>query len=312
VAGTFGNAPGYVARTSVARLNQDGTTDKTFKPLVVKADGAVADLGMVEVLGNGQILIGGDFASVNAVPRTGMARLNPDGSLDATFNAQIDIPGGSNIIVADGGEMNGRYPVLGSVFYNGADCGFFTRLTGTGALDPTFGPSGGQIPAPHVNLFNGWVRCGTHLADGRLVVGGDFTEIIDNSGAPPLVRRLACFTADGLVDHTFIANPGADDSIYAVHHQRKTSSQFLIGGAFTAYNGLVRNRLARVNPNGGADVGFDPGAGTNGSVRDIRNYDRNKTFIVGSFTTYNNISRRGIARIIRAGASNPGLLLLLD
>ena len=129
VAGHFGVVSGYIPCTGLARLNLDGIPDLSFKPVVVKADGSFPDLYMVEVLDNGQILIAGDFAKIDDAnhvmqPRTAFARLNADGSLDPTFNAQITIPGGSNIRVTAGGEMDGLYPVGGYVFYQGSPAAF--------------------------------------------------------------------------------------------------------------------------------------------------------------------------------------------
>lgn len=270
---------------------------------------------MVERDDDGKIFIAGDFAKIadaNRVmqPRSAFARLNPDGSLDPTFTAQINIPGGSNIKVNGGGEMSGKYPMAGYVLYQGAPAGFYTRLTSSGDLDPTFGPPGG--PAPHVNLFNGEVRCGTDIADGRVVVAGGFTAMIDGTANPPQVGRIARFTVDGLLDTTFVGNPGANNSIYVMERQWP-HSKILIGGAFTSYKGAVRNYLARINPDGSLDNSFNPVTGANGPVHAIayNNYIR-RARIGGAFTTYNNVSRPGIAQIFAsAGSFDPGLFLLL-
>jgi uncharacterized delta-60 repeat protein len=319
VAGNFGLVYGYTPRTGLARFNPDGTVDRAFKPIVVKADGSMPDLAMANVLDNGQILIAGDFAQVadaNRVmqPRSAFARLNADGSLDPTFNAQIDIPGGSNIRCVGGGEKNGKYDVGGYVYYNGAHCGFYTRLTSTGALDLTFGPTGGQTPAPHVNLFNGEVRCGYDTADGKLILGGDFTAIIDNSGSPPQVSRIARFTTNGLWDNTFLALPGANNPIYYMERQWP-GNKILIGGTFTSYNGVARNYLARINQNGSADASFDPGAGPNGPIYAIQWNDYwKRARIGGAFTTYQGVSRVKIAQVLASNGSVSGAvsLLLLD
>jgi len=316
VAGNFGNVYGYTPRTGLVRFNPDGTLDRSFFPLVVKADGAMPDICTLDVsCDDGKIMIGGDFAQIADAnramqPRTAFARLNPDGTLDPTFDAQITIPGGSNIRVNGGGGEDGLYPMAGYVLYQGANCGFYTRLTSTGALDTTFGPSGG--PAPHVNLFNGEVRCGTDQADGKVIVGGDFTQLIDGSGSPPQVGRLARFTANGLLDNTFVGNPGANDSVYDMQRQRP-GAKILIGGKFTSYNGVARNYVARMNPDGSLDNRFNPGTGANGPVYAIQwnDYIR-KARIGGAFTTYDGVTRMRIAQIFAGfGAFNPAIPLLL-
>jgi uncharacterized delta-60 repeat protein len=316
VAGHFGVGTGYVGCTSLARLNLDGTMDLTFKPVLTKADGSLPDLYMVERDDDGKIIIAGDFAKIadaNHVMqfRSGFARLNSDGSLDPTFTAQINIPDGANIKVNAGGKMGNLFPMGGYVLYKGSPAGFYTRLTSSGDLDPTFGPAG--APAPHVNLFNGEVRCGTDIFDGRVLIGGDFTAMIDGTANPPQVGHIARFTYDGLLDTTFAGNPGANNSIYVMERQWPYS-KILIGGTFTAYKGKVRNYLACINPDGFLDNGFNPVPGANGPVYAIAyNEYICEARIGGAFTTFNNVSRPRIAQIFANPCSfNPGLLLLLD
>ncbi len=316
IAGHFLIGPGYVACTSLARLNPDGMADTSFKPVVVKADGSFPDLYMVDVLDNGQIIIGGDFAQIRDAsyvmqPRTAFARLNADGSLDPTFNAQITIPGGSNIRVTAGGVINGLYAVAGYVFYDGSPSGFYTRLTSTGELDPNFGS--GKWLAPQVNLFNGEVKCGTDTADGRVVIGGDFTRMIDGSGSPPQLGHLARFSANGFLDQTFQAQPGADGPVYSLERTRP-GSNILIGGDFTSYNGVAWNYLARMKSDGSPDITFNPGAGPNGPVYTIQwdEYMR-RAGLGGTFTTYQGVSRPGVALIYMSSGlkSCPSIELLL-
>lgn len=40
----------------------------------------------------------------------------------------------------------------------------------------------------------------------------------------------------------------------------------MIGGTFTTYDGISRNRIARINPDGSLDSTFDPGSGMDGNV----------------------------------------------
>ena len=155
VAGNFGNVLGYTPRTGLARFNLDGSLDRTFNPVVVKGDGSFADIYMVDREDDGKIVIAGDFAKIadaNHVmrPRTGFARLNPDGFLDLTFDAKLTIPGGTNLRVTAGGKMDDLYPMAGYVLYNGSAAGFFTRLTSTGALDLTFAPSAPGAPLQYL------------------------------------------------------------------------------------------------------------------------------------------------------------------
>ena len=40
----------------------------------------------------------------------------------------------------------------------------------------------------------------------------------------------------------------------------QADGKILIGGGFTTIGGVARNRIARLNPDGSLDTGFDPNA----------------------------------------------------
>ena len=81
VGGGFTNLNG-LARSRIARLNEDGELDSTFQDGLVGADSSVLSIA---VQSDGKVVIGGQFSAVNGVTRAGVARLNPDGTLDDTF-----------------------------------------------------------------------------------------------------------------------------------------------------------------------------------------------------------------------------------
>jgi uncharacterized delta-60 repeat protein len=92
VVGNF-TVVGATARSNIARLNADGTIDSTFDPpdFIKLVSGYIRSLDTVSIRAvavqpDGKILVGGDFTSVNDVPRARLARLNADGSLDPTLN----------------------------------------------------------------------------------------------------------------------------------------------------------------------------------------------------------------------------------
>lgn len=77
---------------------------------------------------------------------------------------------------------------------------------------------------------------------------------------------------------------------------------------------MVRNRVARLNPNGSVDTTFNPGTGADGPVYDMDWDDYfGRVKIVGAFTSYQGVSRPGIAQLFAsAGSFDPALLLLLN
>src|SRR6185369_8291189 len=99
-------------------------------------------------------------------------------------------------------------------------------------------------------LDNGTLFPGTVLAiviqnDGKIVIGGDFTEV--NGVARTNIARIDQF---GNVDTSFTAN--ANGPVFSL---ALTFGQDVIaGGAFTSVNGTARFLLARVNTFGAVDT----------------------------------------------------------
>jgi uncharacterized delta-60 repeat protein len=89
---------GTVTRNLIARLNTDGTVDTTFNP---NADNTVVSIA---VQTDGKILIGGDFSTLNGgtVTRNRIARLNADGTVDTTFDPNVNSAVFSIAVQTDG------------------------------------------------------------------------------------------------------------------------------------------------------------------------------------------------------------------
>ncbi|MCC5840830.1 MAG: delta-60 repeat domain-containing protein [Opitutales bacterium] len=90
--------------------------------------------------------------------------------------------------------------------------------------------------------------------DGKVNIGGDFTTV---RGA--MRNRIARLNRDGTVDTSFDPGAGTNGSSSRVHSVTlQADSKVLIGGEFTSYNDLDRNRIARLHADGSLDTGFDP------------------------------------------------------
>src|SRR6266513_494859 len=85
IAGAFSIFDG-VGRAGLARLNGDGTLDTSFDPgSGIGGDYVTPDT--VAVQPDGKVLVGGRFTSFNGTTGiSGIVRLNPDGSVDNTFD----------------------------------------------------------------------------------------------------------------------------------------------------------------------------------------------------------------------------------
>ncbi|MBU4354340.1 MAG: hypothetical protein KJ822_03215 [Proteobacteria bacterium] len=326
LAGYFGAAQKF-ACTSLARLNSDSSFDTSFKALVTKLDGSVSDLKQVKLRQNGQIMVAGHFRTIDTLSRTTVARLFANGALDTSFDAQVSINLGTGIQAYRLAEVNGKYLVGGYVTYDGLARGFLTRLTSTGAMDTTFGPTAPTTPSPNVIIPNGTVKDLALQNDGRILACGDFSEIIDGSfWDRPQRGRIARFTADGLLDGTFTTNNGGANNNYIEAMAIQPNGRIVIGGSFTRYNSPSadnRNRIARILSNGDLDASFNPGSGlaepTSPSYKvsayALLRLASGKAVIGGYFTLYNGTTRNQLAQVFASPANSsagPLMLLLLS
>ena len=89
---------GGTNRNGIARLNANGTLDTPFDP----GAGVDGEVMAVASQTNGKVLVGGAFSHFNGVARHRIARLNPDGSIDSSFNPATDGMVSSILLQPDG------------------------------------------------------------------------------------------------------------------------------------------------------------------------------------------------------------------
>ncbi len=269
---------GTTGRAHIARLNADGSLDITFDP----GDGANQAVYAVALHDHGRVLIGGKFTQVDGAARGYIARLEADGSPDATFTSHAN-----HYVYAVAVQDDGKI-ILGGWFtqVEGYTRGRIARLAADGSVDLGFDPGSGA---------NAWVYCLTVQPNHQVVIGGTFTQIGTTSR-----NHLARINADGTLDIGFVPNPGVDEKVLAaaVHPDGKT----LIGGAFTQVDGTALPHLARLNADGTLDLHFDTGSGPDGNVAALALQPDGKVVIGGAFTQVDTTTRSGIARLTAEGA----------
>lgn len=292
-----GDFPGVATRPlgGVARYTATGGLDGSFKPIVTLNDNSPAPVHGVLPLSGNKVLVGGHIRKVAGTDRSPLARLSADGSLDAAFNPQIPITNGTGLAVYAMAEDDGDYDVGGYVTYDSLARGFYTRLTATGGIDPAFTPTS---PSAGVVIANSIVREIVVEPDGKAVFCGDFTEIIDGSFFDrPQRRGLARYTATGGLD-PFDSTTGALSLTYVESLSLEPSGGILFAGGFTTYNDTPRARLARTTPAGALDTSFDPGTGVTARAWVIRRVGVTRGLVGGEFTTYQGVSRQGLAAFV--------------
>lgn len=306
----------------IARLNADGTFDKDFAASINSV------LYCIALQEDGKVLVGGDFTEISGQPCKSVARLTPDGSLDPTFHLWPDTEGtlrsvvvqpDEKIIIAghftkfhgtkknriarlnSNGDLDESFKasangviwtmalqsndkvLLGGDFslVDGAKRNRIARVNSDGQIDNGFNPGSGA---------NGWVYALALQSDGKVVIGGDFTEF---NGRPR--NRIARLDADGSLDATFTPGAGPDRGIRALAIQ--IDEKILLGGVFKYFNDTPRNCIARLNGNGSLDLSFDPGTGFEDIVRCLNAQKGGQILAAGHFTNYNGVACSRIAQL---------------
>jgi uncharacterized delta-60 repeat protein len=288
--GDFTLADG-VPRQRIARLNADGSLDAGFS-MPSSTYGANGSVRAVAIQADGRILVGGVFTNFNSVVLNHMARLNSDGSLDSQFTpgsgadnpvyalAETFVGGLSKIMVG------GSFATLCGTSING-----IARLNSDGSLDTAFNPGLGANATVYA--------LAVQPADGKVVLGGDFTAVNGNTN----FNHIARLNTDGSVDATFNPGVGANDSIRAIAIQ--SDGRILIGGLFTNVNGVVLNHIARLNTDGSVDNTFVSGVGANDAVFSIALQSDSRIVLGGEFNQCSGVTRNGITRLNPDGTVDP-------
>ncbi|MFA6546430.1 MAG: hypothetical protein WCS99_18580, partial [Limisphaerales bacterium] len=200
---------------------------------------------------DGRLVVGGQFNNFNGVPRNRVTRLNYDGSTDFSFNPGSGADSSVNTVAV---TPDGKVVVGGDFLsFNGVTCQRLVRLNADGSLDTSFAPSTG---------VNGTVQTAVVQADGRVLIAGGFTAVNGTART-----RLARLNTDGSVDTSF--NPGTGPNANVLSLALQTDGKLLVGGYFSAVNGLTRHRVARLNGDGSVDTTFVPGTQDNGYVNTV-------------------------------------------
>lgn len=292
VGGMFFKLDGRASR-SIGRLMPDGALDTTFRA----GRGANSDVHSVVLQPDGRILVGGRFDSLAGKGRRRIGRLNPNGTLDETFN-----PGRAlDWFVYTVALQGSGHALIGGNFntYNWVPRGRFARIRPTGALDTSFamGTGASSFGAPNIQTI-------ALQPNGGILMGGMF--FMFNQFVRPMLVRL---DANGNLDQSFGQSGGPNDEVH--HLTTQPDGSILVAGKFTAVDTLRYRHLARLLPTGVVDTVFKSGTGPNASVRHVQVLSDGGLLIAGEFTDYNGTARNRIARLYGGSCLVPTPLISL-
>ncbi len=234
------------------KLNSDGTLDSSFRtPPVI---GGI--LTGVHRLPDEKLLISGGFAKIGDRARFGLARLNPNGSLDEDFRFDFHRDGGASLTTvtaqADGKSIIfGRFNLVNGEYVHNPDynensifavSNVVVRLNANGTLDNSF--------LPLINIFDD-VRRIVVQPDGKILIGG----LVVNGFLPQnfIVRLNADGTPDSRFNRVALTSGGngvvTDIAVLP-------DGKILITGYFERVGNVPRYKIARLMPDGLLDESF--------------------------------------------------------
>ena len=290
VGGTFTRYNDRVCGRLV-RIHPDGRLDSTFNI----GTAANNNVWAVTELVDGRLVVGGAFTSFNGTACNRIVRLLADGTVDTTFQTGTGASDGVHEVIE---QPDGKLLLVGSfTTFNGVPKGKLVRLLADGAIDTTFVIGTGC----NANIQDAWL-----MADGRILIAGDFYTY-NGTNRPGIARLLP----DGGLDPSFTVGTGTSNGVCRMFVQ--SDGRILIGGAFTYYAGVARNRIARLNDDGSLDPTFAPGTGANWDVNVMEVRPDGRILVGGAFSTFNGQALKRIMRLWPDGsidttfsiASNP-------
>jgi len=266
----------------IIRLNTDGSRDISFN-----TGNGFVDPGVVYAIKqqtDGKILIGGDFTQFNDGTENSIIRLNADGSKDTSFNTGT----GFNAIVRTIALQTDGKIIVGGDFttFSGVTENRIIRLNTDGTKDTSFNSETG---------FNASVRVIEQQADGKIIIGGDFTTYKGGT-----THRIIRLNTNGTKDTSFATT--SNNTVRAIKQQ--TNGKIIVGGDFTNINGVTENRIIRLNTDGTKDTSFSIGTGFNSSILVIEQQTDGKILIGGGFTTFNGVTENRIIRLNSDGTKD--------
>ncbi len=235
---------GSLSYTNLARVNSDGSIDSSFKfAMKSTLTGSVTASGLlcVEVLPDGQMLIGGQFMSIGGVTRSNIARLNCDGTLDSRFNAGAIDKSVQGLLAQPDGKI-----LAWGLFtrVNGQSCNGLCRFNEDGGVDTNFNAQADNT-----------VSALALQPDGKIIAIGSFTQIGGTSR-----QSFARLHPDGSLDEGFLPATFKLNNLTNLTGTGAIAVQpdgkILVANYFNSVNGVAKTNLARFHPDGSFDSEF--------------------------------------------------------
>jgi uncharacterized delta-60 repeat protein len=270
--------------TRILRTDLSGSVDTTFN---MGTSGANNSILCMVTQSDGKIIMGGNFTTYSGSSSPCIARVNTNGTRDATFNVGTGFNGTVHDLKL---QSDGKIVATGAfTTYSGSTRNRIARLNTNGTYDTTY------------NIGTGLNQNGFAVAiqsdDKAVIVGNSMTTYSGSAIGTGSLR----INTNGTLDTTFNNGTGFTATTrvgYAVDIQ--SDGKIVIGHGATQYSGSTVTRLMRLNTNGTVDATFNPGT-INNLVYAVKVQPDQKILCVGAFTSVSGSTQTSIARILSNG-----------
>ena len=313
-AGPTGTRPdGTSSMFGVERYNSAGNVDMSYgsaglaSPSLGPGQGAVA----VCLQADGKAVVAGQVVIAGGV-NLALARLNIDGSPDATFGSAgwtgFDVQPGTDAATAVGLQSSGKIVMAGNSnsapnSSTGTQSALVARFKANGAIDSGtggFGQLSAKKPTGYA-LTSFGARSASY--NDVAVQPDDKLVAVGYDGSNRLV--VARYTAAGTLDKTFnsrgytVLAPAGISTLYGHKVALQADGKIVVAGQSTGADSAFDMLIARFNANGSLDTSFGSG---NGYVR----------LDVDGAASVTSEGARGVAiqpdgKIVVAGDTKPGV-----
>jgi hypothetical protein len=272
----YGAYSTYDGLTSVnlSRVNADLSEDRTFNTGTGFVGAPYAGCEVL-VADDGTVYVTGLFSSYNGTPANNIISINPNGTVNTTFNYGS---GFNNFTTGLAFNVAKTHIYVGGIFatYKGIANSRIVKLTLAGVPDPTF-ILGSSFDNTVVDLLVD--------PDDKIFVLGYFNNYRGVS-SPKIAKLLP----NGDRDASFNVGTGFNTTGTQPNYIKRDSlGRLIVYGTFTTYNGVAAGRIAALNEDGTINSSIF-GTGVDGILQNVHILPDGKILISGAFTTYNGIA----------------------
>jgi hypothetical protein len=212
----------------ITRVNASGSVDAAFStghgfPGGLPSKANPAWIQALLPTPNGKLSVGGSLLWYNGVAVSSLLRLNANGTLDTTF--------------------------MGNVGYRSAPVVEVIAPVGHGTQDLYIGGRIGLVRVLETGAFDTSFTAAIPMIIFAIAPAQDGTGDLYASGLADHRIRLLRFNRNGAVVSTF-QEPNVDAEVFTIVPLLDGTRDLYIGGAFTLYNGVVVNHIARIHADG--------------------------------------------------------------